>query len=170
MEKESPKHYEEYFSSFSNAFELKRGESPTSMVQKELSDDEYVYQYLNHSDNLIKPHLKKANSWSSIDPTRIFERDQYLSPYICTNYPRSRSQTLPIVSKHSALKTNQQYSASNLHLEAFSDEMMTSSKNSYRTPIGVGTSTRRDRSSTDPPSISLTTELGHSTELLHSPK
>lgn len=92
--------FDEYVSSFFNAFELKDQNNHCSSVSLPNCANEYVSDYLDCVYVLVKPRIKKSLSWSSTDPSIAFERDSYLMPYACNDYKkyltqRPRSITLP---------------------------------------------------------------------------
>ena len=85
--------FDEYVSSFCNAFELhKDGDSllsNCSLNTIDMDNDDYVSDYLDCAYIPSKPLMQKSLSWSSTDPSIACERDSYLMPYACQDYKKA---------------------------------------------------------------------------------
>ena len=186
MEKKiTSKDYSDYHIAYSNAFDLNNNGSVSLLTQKEISSEEnnYLYNYLSCTQNILKPGLTKSFSWSASNSAIRHERDCYLSPYAWremrhyqqfTEEGRRRSHTLPTNSPaHFAtvdFSQSSQLSNSNLLSSQSSLEAKTSStcpelselSELHIEPIN------RLRSNSVPPSISVTSEDGLSTQIVNS--
>jgi len=114
---ESKSSFDEFGSSFFNAFELNKDDpiggertTSTSPLPMFAHNQNYVSDYLHCSYEHEKPPMQKSLSWSSTDPSIAFERDSYLMPYACNDYKkyalpfeRPRSITLPAKSSSTHL-------------------------------------------------------------------
>ena len=85
--------FDEYVSSFCNAFELQKdGESSLSSCSLNtvsMDNDDYVSDYLDCAYIFSKRPMQKSLSWSSTDPSIACERDSYLMPYACQDYKQA---------------------------------------------------------------------------------